>query len=155
MNIRRKRLERIVSLREQLHERSVLMLQMAQAEVAVATQAVIDGQQRMSEYRSDQIAAILDGDHEQWLMAQSAAALSSIASVQVIEYQHTREQIVTVVAQNEAQLRRELRQVEQVMSRAVHEERLFTRRKEQQQLEEAARLVGNARDKIKLPLEAT
>lgn len=155
MSMRRKRLERIVSLRERLHERSVLILQMAQAEVAVATQAVIDGQQQMSAYRAEQMTAAVDGDHEQWLMARSETTLSSIASVRMLQYQRTREQMVAVVAQNEAQLRRELRQVERVMTRAIHEERLFMNRKEQQQLEEMARLVGNARVKINLPLEPT
>lgn len=155
MSLRRKRLERIVFLREQLHERSVLVLQMAQAEVAMATQAVIDGQQRMSAYRAEQVIAMVDGDREQWLMARSGATLSSIACMQMLQHQRTREQMVAVVAHNEAQLRRELRQVEQVMARAVHEERLLTSRKEQQQLDEMARLVGSARVRIGLPLEPT
>ncbi|MEZ2345946.1 hypothetical protein [Terriglobus sp. RCC_193] len=144
-----------MSLRDQLHQRSVLVLKMAQAEVAVAMQAVTDGQQRISAYRTDQMTAMVDGDHEQWLMARSGTTLSSIASVQMLQHQRTREQAVAVVAQNEVQLRRELRQVEQVMARAVREERVFTSRKEQQQLEEVARLVGNSRGKISLPLEPT
>lgn len=155
MNTRKKRLERIVSLRDQLHERSVLMLQMAHAEVAAATQAVVDGKHQMSTDRVDQMTAILNGDREQWIMARSGAILSSITYVQMLQCQRTREQVVAVVAQNEAQLRLELRQVEQLMARVVHEERVFTNRAEQRQLEETARFVGNARNKIGLSLEAT
>lgn len=141
----RKQLERIVALRGQLHERSVLALKMANAEMVTAAKEVAKGQQQLSAYRNAQMTAISEGEHDQWLMARSSSALSSLAFTQALHHQRTRDQLAAVVAQDEAQLRRELRQVERVLERAEDEDRLAAHRKEQRQLEEIAQRMGIAK----------
>jgi hypothetical protein len=128
---------------------------MAHAEVAAATRNVADGQQQLSVHREDQMKFLADGEHQEWLIARSGSALSAMTSTHMLQYQRRREQVAAAAAQAEVQLRRELRQVEQVMSRAAREERLFANRKEQHQLDEVARLMGRPRDKMILPLEPT
>lgn len=145
MSVRRKQLERIVALRGQLHERSVMALKLANAETLAAAKEVANGQQQLSVYRDAQMIAISAGEHDQWLMARSSSALSSMAFTQVLRYLRTRDQLAEVVAKEEAQLRRELRQVERVMERMVDEDRLSAHRKEQRQLEEIAQCMGAAK----------
>ncbi|WP_047487956.1 hypothetical protein [Terriglobus sp. TAA 43] len=143
----RKQLERIVALRGQLHERSVLALKLANAEMVTAAKEVANGQLQLSACRDAQVTAISEGEHDQWLMARSSSALSSMAFTHALHYQRTRDQLVVVVAQDEAQLRRELRQLERVLERAVDEDRLSAHRKEQRQLEEVAQRMGIAKAK--------
>jgi hypothetical protein len=145
MSAGRKQLERIVALRGQLHERSVLALKLANAEMVAAAKEVANGQQQLSVYRDAQMTAISAGEHDQWLLARSSSALSSVTFAHLLHHQRTRDQAAAVVARDEAQLRRELRQVERVMERAVDQDRLSSHRKEQRQLEEIAQRMGAAK----------
>lgn len=146
MTDRQKRLGRLVSLREQEHLRSIVGLQQAHRELARVEQHIETRTEQARHCSEEQRVALTCDQHDLWLLSRAEGELCQLEMSRALQQQHAVALRVSDALQNELESRRALRQMNHVMER-VHQETIAIQiKKEQQQLDEMARLrrsMGN------------
>jgi flagellar biosynthesis chaperone FliJ len=140
---RQKRLERLTSIREQEHTRSISLLHLAQQELVSTENQIHAALVKKHGACAEQEMALAQGSHDTWLIALAEEGMSQLALVQARQQRRTREQAVSDAMRRERETRRELRQMEHLSMCVRNEEAAIETRKEQQQMDECARLMRN------------
>lgn len=151
MTERHTRLRRLVSLREQEHARSVGTLRLAQQEltlVAVQLQATRDEQHH---YAHVQTTAIANEQHDLWLVSRAETEIRHLEISRAMTTRRQKELVVAMAMESERESRCAFRQMEHLMERVHREEGVAAMRSEQQQIDEAARLLRGPMSHNSLP----
>ncbi len=150
MTERQKRLKRLTSLCEEEHTRSIALLHLAQQELVSVEHQIHATIVEKKHSCSEQMMALALGKHDTWLVALAEEAMSRLVLAQAMQQRNTREQTVSDAMQREMEARRALRQMDHLMLCVHNEETAIEAKKEQQQMDECARLMRSVMEHFDL-----
>jgi|GEM_PF-5359224 len=141
MTERQKRLVRLAQLRERQHDHTLHGVRLANHYLHIIDQRIDQCSLQTQMSQTEQVQALLNGSSEDWLLARAGYEVACAQRVRAAVQRPSAEHAVMEAAKREAVARRELRQMERILDRMQKEDWIAAVRKEQQQLDESARLL--------------